>query len=200
MTAPTFGSIVYSFFLDYLPEQKGLRPSSIHSYRDTMRLFLNFAAGQCRRGVSELRFEELGFERVLAFLRDMEQTRHNAIATRNQRLAGLHTFYEYVGRRMPEMLHVCAQVAAIPVKRCALPETRFMAREEVETLTKAADRFKAMGENGGSVGGQASRFKSAQRKFERKHFRDRMALLHHEKERTKIQREMGQDPYLDTAE
>lgn len=134
MTAPTFGSIVYSFFLDYLPQQKGLYPSSIRSYRDTMRLFLIFAAGQSRCGVSELRFEYLGFERVLAFLRDLEQTRHNAIATRNQRLAGLHTFYEYVGRRMPEMLHVCAQVAAIPVKRCPLPETRFMAREEVQTL------------------------------------------------------------------
>lgn len=134
MTASTFGSLVYSFFLDYLPQQKGLRPSSIRSYRDTMRLFLTFAAGQSRRGVSELRLEDLGFERVLAFLRDMEQTRHNAIATRNQRLAGLHTFYEYVGRHMPEMLHVCAQVAAIPVKRCPLPETRFMAREEVQTL------------------------------------------------------------------
>ena len=29
-------------------------------------------------------------------------------------------------------------------------------------------------------------------------FRDRMVLLHHEKERKKVQREMGQDPYLDT--
>lgn len=46
----------------------------------------------------------------------------------------------------------------------------------------------------------ASKFKLAQRKVEKKHFRDRMALLYHEKERTKIQREMGQDPYLDTAE
>lgn len=46
----------------------------------------------------------------------------------------------------------------------------------------------------------ASQFKRAQRKVEKKHFRDRMALLYHEKERTKIQREMGQDPYLDTAE
>ncbi len=43
-------------------------------------------------------------------------------------------------------------------------------------------------------------FRRAQRRVERKHFRDRMALLHHERERTKIQREMGQDPYLDTAE
>ncbi len=66
--------------------------------------------------------------------------------------------------------------------------------------TKAADRFKAMGASGGSLAGQAGQFKAAQRKVEKKHFRDRMALLHHEKERTKIQREMGQDPYLDTAE
>lgn len=46
----------------------------------------------------------------------------------------------------------------------------------------------------------ASTFTRAQRKVERKHFRDRMMLLHHERERTKMQREIGQDPYLDTAE
>lgn len=46
----------------------------------------------------------------------------------------------------------------------------------------------------------AAMFKTAQRRVERKHFRDRMMLLHHERERTRIQREMGQDPYLDTAE
>ena len=134
MSDLTFGSIVHSFFLDYLPKQKGLRPGSIRSYRDTIRLFLVFAAAQSRRDVSVLRFDDLGFERVLGFLRDLEQGRHNGISTRNQRLAALHTFYEYVGRRMPEMLHVCEQVAAIPMKRSPLPETRFMAREEIQRL------------------------------------------------------------------
>ena len=42
--------------------------------------------------------------------------------------------------------------------------------------------------------------KRAQRKVERRHLRDRMILLHHEKERKKMQREMGQDPYLDTPD
>jgi preprotein translocase subunit SecA len=37
-------------------------------------------------------------------------------------------------------------------------------------------------------------------KVERKHFRDRMALLYFERERNRLHREMGQDPYLDTAE
>jgi preprotein translocase subunit SecA len=46
----------------------------------------------------------------------------------------------------------------------------------------------------------ASVFRKAQRKVERKHFRDRMMLMHHEKERTKMQLEIGQDPYLDTAD
>ena len=41
-------------------------------------------------------------------------------------------------------------------------------------------------------------FYKAQRKVERKHFRDRKVLLYHEKERQKMQRQMSQDPYLDT--
>ncbi|MEZ6090450.1 MAG: preprotein translocase subunit SecA [Pirellulaceae bacterium] len=43
-------------------------------------------------------------------------------------------------------------------------------------------------------------FRKAQLKVERKHFRDRMVLLHHERERKKMQRELGQDPYLDTPD
>jgi integrase len=71
---------------------------------------------------------------LLGFLQHLETTRHNHVATRNQRLAGLRTFFEYVGRRLPEMLHVCERVAAIPTKRTPLPETRFLDREEIATL------------------------------------------------------------------
>ncbi len=82
MTTATFGSIVYGFFLDYLPQQKGLRSSTIRSYRDTVRLFLSSVAADARRGVSDLRVEDLSFERVLGFLRELEQTRHNGVPTR----------------------------------------------------------------------------------------------------------------------
>ncbi len=66
---------------------------------------------------------------------------------------------------------------------------------------KKSDRFKEQGETIiGSVDRYAKLFRRAQRKVERKHFRDRMILLHHEKERKKMQREIGQDPYLDTPD
>ncbi|MCL2744090.1 MAG: translocase [Planctomycetaceae bacterium] len=41
-------------------------------------------------------------------------------------------------------------------------------------------------------------FRRAQRKAERRNFRNRKIMLYYEKERKKMQRSMGQDPYLDT--
>lgn len=134
MSDPTLGALVHDFFLDYLTQQKGLRQSSVRSYRDTMRLFLPFVAKEARRPISRLTLEDLTLERVLAFLRHIEQDRHNSIATRNQRLAALRTFVEYLSRRSPETLKLCQQVAAIPTKRTVLPETRFIARDQVQSL------------------------------------------------------------------
>ncbi len=66
---------------------------------------------------------------------------------------------------------------------------------------KKSDRLKAQGElTGGAVDRLAKLFRRAQRVVERRHFRDRMVLMHHEKERKKMQREIGQDPYLDTPD
>jgi len=42
-------------------------------------------------------------------------------------------------------------------------------------------------------------FRRAQKRVERRHFRQRRSLMYFEKERKKMQRQMGQDPYLDTA-
>jgi preprotein translocase subunit SecA len=44
----------------------------------------------------------------------------------------------------------------------------------------------------------APKFKKAQRRIERRHFRDRKGLMYHEKERNKVLTQMGQDPYLDS--
>jgi len=60
-------------------------------------------------------------------------------------------------------------------------------------------KLKARGEKAkGPMRGLESLFKKAQGRVERRHFRDRKVLLYHEKERQKTQRQMGQDPYLDT--
>jgi preprotein translocase subunit SecA len=64
---------------------------------------------------------------------------------------------------------------------------------------KKSRKLKERGENsGGPFDRLHGLFRRAQRKVERRHFRQRKTLMYHEKERKKMQRQMGQDPYLDT--
>jgi site-specific recombinase XerD len=137
MTPPTLGPLVQSFFTDGLGTMKGLRPASVRSYRDVLRLFLRFVAQDAGRKITQLALTDLSFERVLHFLRYLEEERRNQIRTRNHRLACLHTFFDYLVGRAPEMLDVAQRVAAIPMKRVPPPDTRFLEREEIDTLFAA---------------------------------------------------------------
>ncbi len=112
----------------------------MRSYRDTIRLFLSFAAADKGCKITRLALGDLTFDRVVKFLRYLEQDRRNHARTRNQRLAALHTLFEYIAGRSPEMLAICQQVAAIPMKRVAPPETRFLERDEVEQLLRHLPR------------------------------------------------------------
>ena len=136
MTGQPLGPILHSYFLDHLIAVKGLRPGSVRSYRDTIRLLLVFLAAEKRCKITRLTLADLTLERILAFLRHLEQDRGNHISTRNQRLAAIHSLFEYIASRSPEMLAVCQQVAAIPTKRTAPPETRFLERDEIKTLLR----------------------------------------------------------------
>ncbi|MDO4583114.1 MAG: preprotein translocase subunit SecA [Planctomycetia bacterium] len=65
---------------------------------------------------------------------------------------------------------------------------------------KTAEKYKKRGENSLKRFDYLEKFfKKAQRRIEKKHFRQRKALMYFEKQRKKIQREMGQDPYLDST-
>jgi len=134
MSSLTLGQVVYAFLVDHLQVAKGLRPSSIASYRDGLRLFLRFVAADAGARITALPLGALTTERVLHFLRSLEDARHNHIRTRNQRLAMLRTFFAYLGGRVPELLAVAEQVARIATKRVAPPETHYLDRTEIEAL------------------------------------------------------------------
>lgn len=131
---PTLGALLQGFFVDHLISLKGLRPATVRSYRDTIRLLLIFVAADKHTKITRLATADLTFDRVAHFLRHLEADRHNHIRTRNQRLAAIHALFDYIATRSPEMLHVCQQVAAIPMKRVAPAETRFLERDEIEDL------------------------------------------------------------------
>lgn len=134
------GPLVRSFFIDHLVTVKGLRPSSVRSYSDTIRLLLCFIAEQRGRKITKLTLEDLSFEQIVQFLRHLEVDRHNQVRTRNQRLAALHALFEYIASREPRLLETCQRVAAIPMKRAAPAETHFLERDEMQGLLRHLPR------------------------------------------------------------
>ena len=137
MSNSKIGPAVFSFFEDHLKSVKGLRGSSIKSYRDALRLFLLYVSEDARKRISGIKLEDLTFERVKDFLLHLEGERYNHIRSRNQRLAVLHTFFDYLAMRDPQMISVAERVAAIPCKRSPPPETYFLERDQVDALLKS---------------------------------------------------------------
>jgi preprotein translocase subunit SecA len=106
-------------------------------------------------------------------------------------------------------LHDSARIDRQLVGRCGRqgdPGTfrQYLALDDEIMLTgygpDKAKKFIELGKGSGNLDKHGFQLVRSQRKVEKKHFRDRMSLLHHEKERKKVQREMGQDPYLDTPD
>src|SRR5712671_7572907 len=90
-----------------------------------IRSFLAFIAAERGRPITRLTIEDLTAERVRLFLGHLETHRGNHIRSRNQRLAGLHTFFSFLARQVPEALAEAERVAAIPRKRAPPPPTQF---------------------------------------------------------------------------
>lgn len=131
------GAVLSSFFNDHLKLQKGLRPNSITSYADAMRLLLQFVATAGRKKITQISLDDLDADVVSCFLNSLEERRSNVAQSRNQRLAALRTFFEYVGQRFPERLEQAQKVAGIPRKRAQPPETIFLDRDEIESTLSA---------------------------------------------------------------
>ena len=134
MIPSTVGSVLYAFFEDYLKCQKGLSTASIRSYRDGIRLFLQFVSQDTKRAISRLALADLSAERVRRFLSILEAERANHVRTRNQRLSALRVFFTYLGTQVPEMLIEAERVTATPMKRVPPPETHFLERDEITAL------------------------------------------------------------------
>jgi site-specific recombinase XerD len=133
-TTPTLGSFLQAFFEHHLLCQKGVQPATVRSYRDALRLFLQFVAAEKRCKLTRLALPDLTCDRVLRFLNHLEKQRGNAVASRNQRLAALRCFFDYLAAQLPERLVEAQRVAGVPIKRTPPPRTHFLERDEIQTL------------------------------------------------------------------
>lgn len=124
------------FFTDYLPRQRALSPHTLESYRDSLKLLLQFAAGK-KGDPSHLTVEHLNVERITAFLQSLETGRHNKVSTRNVRLSAIHSFFRYLGGQCPEHLEQTQRLLSIPFKRTGTRLIEHFDTDEIQAVLQA---------------------------------------------------------------
>jgi site-specific recombinase XerD len=136
----TFPTLLERFFTQRLMQQRQASPHTIASYRDTFRLFLQFAQKRLRRAPSTLALEDIDAPLVTAFLDELEKVRGITGRTRNLRLTAIRSLCRYVAFEAPAHAAQIQRVLAIPAKRFARALVAFLSRQEVDALLAAPDQ------------------------------------------------------------
>ena len=137
---PSLHKLLYSFFHEWLTEQRNASHRTVTAYRDAWRMFLGFVAERLHTKVTSLSFADLNGVQVAAFLQHLEKTRRTSIVTRNCRLAALRSFYGYVATCEPPATLQCAEVLQIPFKKAPQRSIRYLDSAEVAAILRQPNR------------------------------------------------------------
>jgi site-specific recombinase XerD len=138
--ATTVASLLTRFFTQRLMQQRQASPHTIHSYRDTFRLLLQFAKSRLGQEPSQLAWEALDAPLISAFLEDLQAQRGIGARSRNLRLTAIRSFFGYAAFELPEHAEQIQRVLAIPAQRCAHEQVHYLLRPEIDGLLAAPDQ------------------------------------------------------------
>jgi site-specific recombinase XerD len=137
--------LLQGFFTERLMHQRQASPHTIRSYRDTFKLLLRFVYQTTGRHPAQLGLADLDAGTVTRFLQSLEVGRGNSPATRNARLAAIHSFFRYAALYMPDQAATIQQVLAVPPRRADRAMVNYLNSREAGALVAAPDRTTWLG-------------------------------------------------------
>ena len=138
--------LLYKFFCYYLVQQRRLSHHTIAAYRDSLKLYFLFLSDKLKRPVAILTLNDISRESVIEFLQYLEVVRGNSVRTRNNRLAAIRSFLNYVAGESPGGMLQVSGILSIPQKRWDKPLVGYLEREEIEALINSTDSCTWSGE------------------------------------------------------
>lgn len=133
-------ALVESFFVEYLPRQRGASAHTVRAYRDLLKLLFEFAAQRHGRDISSLVLDDLDADAVAAFLDHIEASRSNSAATRNCRRAAIRSFFKHLLRNDLARSLQYTRVLAIPAKKARQRPATYLEADDVRAIIARPDR------------------------------------------------------------
>ncbi len=128
------GFYITKFFSEYLPSNLGASINTVKSYRDTFVQFISFFETKYKIKSSKLSFDDITAPSIEDFLLWLEKEKRISIATRNQRLGAIHSFFRYIQHREPAYFNLCTSILSIGFKKTPLSAISYLSLNEIKIL------------------------------------------------------------------
>lgn len=129
-----------NFFSTYLVKHRNASKNTIYAYRDTFKLLFRYCESFRKIRIENICFSTLTRDFIKEFLDWLEGERKCSIATRNQRLAALHSFFRYVQSEEPECIYNFQQITSIPRKKEIILAIKHLSPETIKLILQQPDK------------------------------------------------------------
>ena len=134
-----FQQLLSTFLLNELPIVHNQSKNTITSYRDTYIQLIKFMLEVKKIKSNKIQVTDLTQENIIDFLNWIEKEKGNSISTRNQRLAAIHSLFQYIQMQVPEYMFQCQQIIGIPFKKAEKRVIGYLDEEKTKQLLAAPD-------------------------------------------------------------
>ena len=134
-----FQQLLSNFLLNELPIVHNQSKNTITSYRDTYIQLIKFMIDVKNVKSNKIQVEDLTNKVIIDFLNWIEKEKENSISTRNQRLAAIHSLFQYIQMQVPEYMFQCQQIIGIPYKKAEKKTIGYLDEEKTKKLLSSPD-------------------------------------------------------------
>lgn len=128
------------FLTRHCQQERQLSRLTVLSYRDTMKLLLNYLHGQKKLPLNKIGLSNLTYDLISEFLAYLEKKRNVSVSTRNQRLCAINSFLRYLLFKHPDCADTISRALNVPRKKKIKKPRSFLEPDETSILLKSVDR------------------------------------------------------------
>ena len=140
-----FSYYLSHFLKEYLVVERNMSSKTIRSYKTTFQMLITYFVEEENMKLIDITFENVTKEMILDFLNYLEGEKKNSIRTRNQRLAAIHSFYQYCSVEEIEHIENIQKILSIKTKKYEKKVHEYLTKEEVQTLLASIEPSNKIG-------------------------------------------------------
>jgi len=135
----TLFRLIRDYLTVYLPDQRCCSPNTIKSYRETLNQLFDFVTAKKNISLIDVTFDTLNSQMISDYLSWLEKVKCCGASTRNQRLAGIRSFFKYAGRVDLAATVFQKDLERVPFKKTVSKTVDFMTEDALRTVLAQPD-------------------------------------------------------------